>query len=50
MNHLASLNILTPPELIRVGYENPLRLLNIDPASGNPEDKIRFEDNQFYVQ
>lgn len=50
MNHLASLNILTPQELIRVSYENPFRLLNIDPGSLDSEDKIGIENNRFYVR
>jgi len=33
MNHLASLKLLTPAELIRVGFCNPLRLIGVEARS-----------------
>lgn len=50
MNHLASLELLYPFELIRVCYENPLRLLNIAPVSLDLEHKMCIENNRFYVR
>lgn len=50
LNYLAALDILTPQELIRVGYENPLRLLNMHLASLDREERVCFESNRFHVR
>ena len=44
MNHLASLNILTENDLLRVGYYNPLRLIGVDPASIPAGRSLRFDN------
>ena len=33
MNHLASLEQLSPEAMIEVGFDNPLRLIGVDPAA-----------------
>ncbi len=50
MNYLASLNILTEEELIKVGFENPLRLIGTEPAAvaaGNTQVQFDKEANRF---
>ncbi len=51
MNYLASLNLLDEKGLWQVGYDNPARLLNLDPkrlaALKGPE--VRFEDSRFVL-
>jgi N-acetylglucosamine-6-phosphate deacetylase len=51
MNHLASLNLLTPDELFEVGFYNPLKLIGIDPKSVPPNKNLTFnvEKNIFAV-
>jgi N-acetylglucosamine-6-phosphate deacetylase len=49
VNYLAALEILSPQELMRVSYENPLRLLNIDPASRDDTGAICLEKHRFHV-
>ncbi|MBN1257033.1 MAG: amidohydrolase family protein [Planctomycetes bacterium] len=39
MNHLASLRIFSEDELFQIGYENPLRLLGIDPEEFSAKRK-----------
>ena len=47
INHLASLNLATPDELIDMAFYNPLKLIGVDPqeiAAGGPN--ISFDENQ----
>lgn len=43
MNHLAALRILTPAELIAVGFENPLRILGLPPEGLSIHRHWRFD-------
>lgn len=46
MNHLASLNLASPTELIAMGFYNPLRLIGLSPADVAPGGDIRFDDER----
>ena len=46
MNHLASLNILSPDELLHAGYYNPLRLIGVDPESLKSNRDILFDEEK----
>ena len=53
INHLASLKLATPDELIAMAFYNPLKLIGVDPqeiAAGGPT--ISFDENQnlFYLE
>ena len=50
MNHLASLKLLSPDELMQVGFYNPLKLIGIDPESVRPIRDIYFDGNTFGVR
>ena len=52
MNHLASLDLLTPDELIAMGFHNPLSLIGLTPNDVKPGQPIFFdaEHRIFYVQ
>lgn len=43
MNHIAGLDLLDLPELLRVGYYNPLRLLSVDAVDAVGCDRLVFE-------
>ena len=46
MNFLASLHLLEVEDLVRVGFYNPLQLLNIDPATLTSAPSLRYEPSQ----
>lgn len=43
MNYLASLDIATEGELVRIGYENPLRLIGADPRIIPPGGNLMYD-------
>ena len=43
MNHLASLGLLNPAEMIAVGHENPLRLIGMDPGALSPGVAVIYD-------
>ena len=43
MNHLHSLRLLNPSELVQVGFHNPLRLLGITPADVHAQPMLHFD-------
>ncbi|MCD6288091.1 MAG: N-acetylglucosamine-6-phosphate deacetylase [Candidatus Hydrogenedentes bacterium] len=45
MNYLASLDLLSPADLIEVGYFNPLRLIGVDPQSVRSVANLSFDAN-----
>ena len=52
INHLASLNLVTPDELIDMAFYNPLKLINVDAgdiAKGRP---LCFDEKRslFYIK
>jgi N-acetylglucosamine-6-phosphate deacetylase len=51
MNHLASLNLVGPDELIAMGFHNPLALIGLGPEDVAGERDLRFdaERNVFYL-
>lgn len=44
MNYLASLRILTVEQLIRVGFDNPLKLIGVEPSALRPMREILFDE------
>ncbi len=46
MNYLASLKLLSPAELIDVGFYNPLKLIGSEPASIQSSKEIVFDEKQ----
>jgi N-acetylglucosamine-6-phosphate deacetylase len=44
MNHLASLNIVSPEELAAMGFYNPLRLIGLGPEDVAEARNIRFDE------
>lgn len=46
MNHLASLHLLTLPELLKVGFYNPLTLINIEPQTLQAPTSLAFDDTK----
>ncbi len=52
MNHLASLDLVSPDELIAMGFHNPLRLIGLGPKDVAGERNLRFdaEHRVFYVE
>jgi len=52
MNHLASLDLVSPDELIAMGFHNPLGLVGIDPQDVAGERNLRFdaEIGVFYIE
>jgi len=53
MNHLARLQLLSESELWQVGFENPARLLGLDPTSLLARFRgpfVRFVAGQFILQ
>ena len=44
MNHLASLDILSVEEMITVGYTNPLRLVDVDPATVPTSTSLTYDE------
>jgi len=52
MNYLASLRLLTPEQLMMVGFHNPLRLLGIDPDTIDTPAAVVFDEksNSFLLQ
>ncbi len=46
MNYLAGLNLLTPQQLIEVGFYNPLKLIGADPASIPTSSEIVFDERE----
>jgi N-acetylglucosamine-6-phosphate deacetylase len=49
MNHLAALGLLDLQDLLRVGIENPLRLIRIDPASVAFEPLFEYDERKGFV-
>ena len=52
MNHLASLHLVGPDELIAMGFDNPLRLIGLGPADVAPMRNVRFDRRRevFYLE
>ncbi len=52
MNHLASLDLVSPDELIAMGFHNPLRLIGLGPKDVAGERNLRFDAERrvFYVE
>jgi len=52
MNHLASLDLVSPEELIALGFYNPLRLIGLGPQDVAGERNLRFdaELRVFYIE
>jgi len=46
MNHLASLNLLSLDELVKVGYHNPLRLIGLAPEQIADDTHIQYDPAQ----
>lgn len=44
MNHLASLRILSLKDLVKVGFENPLKLIGLSPDRIQARSKLVYED------
>jgi len=44
MNYLASLRICAVEQLVEVGFDNPLRLIGVDPWEVRPMKKITFDE------
>jgi len=49
MNHLARLGFMERSELLRIGIENPLRLIGIDPASVEFEPQLEYEEETGFI-
>ena len=51
MNYLASLELLEPEELVQVGFENPLKLINMESGSVRCKYQISYNrgENVFAV-
>ncbi|MEK7996340.1 MAG: N-acetylglucosamine-6-phosphate deacetylase, partial [Planctomycetota bacterium] len=43
MNHLASLDLVSPDELITLGFHNPLGLIGLGPKDVAGEQNLRFD-------
>ena len=52
MNHLASLHLVGPDELIAMGFGNPLRLIGLGPDDVAPAQNVRFDRQRevFYLE
>jgi N-acetylglucosamine-6-phosphate deacetylase len=52
MNHLASLDLVSPDELIALGFHNPLGLIGLGPQDVAGEQNLRFdaEHRVFYIE
>jgi N-acetylglucosamine-6-phosphate deacetylase len=52
MNHLASLDLVSPDELIALGFHNPLRLIGLDLQDVAGERNLRFDAERrvFYIE
>jgi N-acetylglucosamine-6-phosphate deacetylase len=46
MNHLASLNLASPTELVAMCFYNPLKLIGLGPADVAPGSEIRFDEKR----
>ncbi len=44
MNYLASLRMLTVEELVQVGFDNPLKLIGVEPSALGPMREIAFDE------
>jgi len=44
MNYLASLGILTAGQLVRAGWDNPLKLIGVDPSEVRPMREMAFDE------
>ena len=50
MNHLASLDILDPDELVMVGHDNPLKLIGADPEKIRSVHRVMYDrDNRRFT-
>ncbi len=49
MSYLASLKIFTLPQLLKVGYHNPLKLINVDPDLISSNKTIILEEDVFII-
>ncbi len=43
VNHLAGLNLVSPEDLIKVGFDNPLKLIGVDPSELTAETRIKYD-------
>jgi N-acetylglucosamine-6-phosphate deacetylase len=52
INHLASLNLTTPDELITMAFYNPLNLIKVDPQEIAGGPTLSFDQNKklFYLE
>jgi hypothetical protein len=52
MNHLASLKLASPDELIAMGFYNPLKLIGLEPENVAKGPDIQFDEEQqtFFLQ
>jgi len=52
MNHLASLELVSPDELVAMGFHNPLRLIGLGPQDVAEERNLRFDAERrvFYIE
>lgn len=46
MNFLASLELLTPEDMLQLGLYNPLRLLGIDPATVKGQTSLHYDESK----
>ena len=49
-NHLASLDLVTPRELVAMTFDNPLKLIGIAPRRIRQESGIIFDEKRFRFQ
>ena len=45
MNHLASMDLLSLGDLLKVGFDNPLRLIDVDPGSVARRSQLLYDDS-----
>jgi len=52
VNHLASLDLVAPEELLRMAWDNPLRLIGVAPEQVQSGPEIQFDEKrrQFYLK
>ncbi|MCF6174297.1 MAG: amidohydrolase family protein [Victivallaceae bacterium] len=44
VNHLASLDLVAPEDIIKMGFTNPLKMINIDQSALNAGNGYRFDE------
>lgn len=50
MNYLASLNLLKAEELVKSGYYNPLKLIDVDPDLITSDYEVVFNEDRNIFQ